>query len=73
MPPDALGRVTSYDYFGSLVTAPLGYALIGPVVALIGASALLYVAALSVVAITAGMLLVPEVRSLQGPGRAVVG
>ncbi len=73
VPPDALGRVTSYDYFGSLVTAPIGYALIGPVVALIGAPALLYVSAILVFAITAAMLLVPEVRSLQGPGRAVVG
>lgn len=74
IPEEKLGRVTSYDWFGSLVTAPIGYALAGPVVALIGASGLLYISAVAVVAIPVAVLtLAPDVRRLQGPGRAVVG
>src|SRR5262249_39970633 len=58
VPPDALGRVTSYDWFGSLVTAPVGYALAGPLVALVGASGLLYIAAVAIIVIPLGVLAV---------------
>jgi len=73
VPPDALGRVTSYDWFGSLVTAPLGYALAGPLVALVGASGLLYLAAVAIVVIPLAVLAVPDVRRLQSSERVVVG
>jgi MFS family permease len=73
VPPDALGRVTSYDWFGSLVTAPLGYALAGPLVAVVGASGVLYVAAAAIVVIPLAVIAVPEVRGLQSSDRVVVG
>jgi hypothetical protein len=73
VPPEALGRVTSYDWFGSLVTAPLGYALAGPLVALIGASGLLYLAAAASILIPLAVLAVRDVRGLQSSDRAVVG
>jgi MFS family permease len=73
VPPEALGRVTSYDWFGSLVTAPLGYALAGPLVALIGASGLLYVAAVAIFVIPLAVIAVPDVRRVQSSDRAVVG
>jgi MFS family permease len=73
VPPEALGRVTSYDWFGSLVTAPLGYALAGPLVTLVGASGLLYLAAVAIVIIPLAVLAVPEVRRLQSSDRVVVG
>ena len=72
VPEEMLGRVTSYDWFGSLVTAPLGYALAGPAAALIGAEGLLVVAAVAVVVIPVVVLTVaPDVRRLEGPGRTV--
>jgi MFS family permease len=36
VPPEALSRVSSYDWMGSLVFLPLGLALAGPVASLIG-------------------------------------
>jgi hypothetical protein len=68
-----LGRVTSYDWFGSLVTAPLGYALAGPLVALVAASGVLYLAAVAIVVIPLAVLAVPDVRRLQSSERVVVG
>ncbi|MFN2471437.1 MAG: hypothetical protein ABR583_10735 [Gaiellaceae bacterium] len=41
VPEHALARVTAYDCLGSLVVMPLGYALAGPVAALIGVDATL--------------------------------
>jgi len=73
VPPEALGRVTSYDWFGSLVTAPLGYALAGPLVALMGASGLLYLASAAIIVIPLAVLAVPDVRRLQSSERVVVG
>ena len=36
IPSDSLSRVSSFDWFGSLALNPIGYALIGPLSALIG-------------------------------------
>ena len=71
VPHDALSRVGSYDAFGSLVFAPIGLFLAGPLTHLIGAkSALLWVGAFALVT-----CLIPlfshEVRTLKsGPSPA---
>ncbi|MGH9172684.1 MAG: MFS transporter [Acidimicrobiales bacterium] len=36
VPPELLGRVSAYDWFGSLVFMPIGFAIIGPVSSVIG-------------------------------------
>ena len=37
IPADALSRVSSYDWMGSLALLPLGFAIAGPVASVIGA------------------------------------
>ena len=36
IPKESLSRVSSFDWFGSVVFNPLGYALIGPISAVLG-------------------------------------
>ena len=45
VPADALSRVSSYDWLGSMAFLPFGYALVGPLAAWIGIEALLIVGA----------------------------
>jgi hypothetical protein len=43
--PDAsLSRVSAYDWFGSLLMQPLGFALVGPAVVLFGQTSWLWIA-----------------------------
>jgi MFS family permease len=64
IPGESLSRVSSYDWFGSLVFAPLGLVIWAPVGAAIGISVSLRLAfGLSVAAILA-LLAVPDVRHL---------
>jgi hypothetical protein len=60
IPDAALSRVSSFDWLGSMALNPLGYALIGPLAALVGthatmggAAVLLWVAALAPLAVPA--------------------
>lgn len=63
--PDAsLSRVSSYDWFGSLVFAPLGLAIWAPVAALIGTGTALWVAFALAAATTIALLAVPDIRHL---------
>jgi hypothetical protein len=64
IPGESLSRVSSYDWFGSLVFAPLGLVIWAPVGAAIGISVSLWLAfGLSVAAILA-LLAVPDIRHL---------
>jgi len=64
VPPDALSRVSSYDWLASIIFQPIGFAVAGPVALLIGAPATLYAgAALNVVA-NLGVLSIPAIRQL---------
>jgi hypothetical protein len=65
VPPGALSRVSAYDYFGSLIMQPLGFALVGPEVAAFGQTATLWIVAAGMFATTALMLAVPSVRALR--------
>ena len=65
VPREALSRVMSYDAFGSLIFGPLGLALAGPLVVVIGIANTLFVAAAVCGAAVAAMLLAPSVRGLR--------
>jgi predicted MFS family arabinose efflux permease len=65
VPREALSRVMSYDAFGSLIFGPLGLALAGPLVVVIGIANTLFVGAAVCCAAVAAMLLAPSVRGLR--------
>jgi hypothetical protein len=46
IPREAISRVSAYDWLGSTAFKPLGYALVGPLAATLGASGTLLLAAL---------------------------
>jgi predicted MFS family arabinose efflux permease len=62
---EQLSRVYSYDALGSYVVIPLGAAVAGPVADTIGTEETLVASALVIIAATALVLLVGEVRSLR--------
>lgn len=64
IPPQALSRVSSYDWLVSLIFQPLGFMLVGPISAGIGARATLLTAASIGVAVNLLVLTVPSVRSI---------
>jgi predicted MFS family arabinose efflux permease len=65
VPEESLGRVSAYDWFGSLAFNPVGMAIWGPVAALIGIHTTLWLAAALVFASTCALLAVPAIRELQ--------
>ncbi len=70
VPPDALSRVSSYDWMGSLALLPVGFAAAGPLAAAIGARWVLGAGA-TVAAVALVAALVPRsTRRLTGEGRA---
>ncbi|HWI71274.1 MAG TPA: MFS transporter [Baekduia sp.] len=66
IPDESLSRVSSYDWFGSLVFSPVGLAIWAPIAALIGTSAALWVAFGIAVATILALLAVPDIRRLNG-------
>jgi MFS family permease len=71
IPGESLSRVSSYDWFGSLAFSPVGLAVWGPVAAVIGISASLWLAFGLAVCVTLALLGVPDVRALRAePARA---
>lgn len=70
IPPQALSRVSSYDWFGSLVLQPAGYALAGPIAGTIGISATLLVGAGVQASSSIAIALTPAVRGLRAKGEA---
>jgi predicted MFS family arabinose efflux permease len=65
IPAQALSRVSSYDWMGSLILQPIAFAAVGPLSQVIGIQATLGVAAAIGVIVNAGVLLVPSVRRLR--------
>jgi MFS family permease len=65
VPPSALSRVSAYDWMGSLVFAPLGLALAGPVASLIGLQATLVGSGIFGVIAVAAIVAVPDVRNIR--------
>jgi MFS family permease len=72
IPREALSRVSSYDWLGSLVFQPAGYALAGPAAAAIGTSTTLLASAAVQASACIGVALTPAVRGLRAPEYADV-
>jgi hypothetical protein len=64
VPPQALSRVSSYDWLASIIFQPIGFAIVGPIALLIGAPATLIGAAILSLAANLGVLTIPAVRQL---------
>jgi MFS family permease len=64
VPPQALSRVSSYDWLASIVFQPIGFSLVGPIALLVGAPATLIGAAVLSAASNLGVLMIPAVRHL---------
>ncbi len=64
IPPQALSRVSSYDWLVSLIFQPLGFMLVGPISDRIGPTATLVGAATIGIATNLVALAVPSVRAL---------
>jgi predicted MFS family arabinose efflux permease len=64
IPAEARGRVSSYDWFGSLLAVPLGYALVGPVSHAIGVNETLVLAGLWTLLSSAVLVSLPSIRAL---------
>lgn len=64
IPEDKFSRVSAYDWFGSVSMLPLATAVAGPVESAIGRTSALWGCAALVVAVTAAVLLVPDVRHM---------
>ena len=65
VPSEVLSRVSAYDWFGSLVFLPLGYAIAGPVASVVGIRGVFVFASAYMVASVAAMCLVPSVRNMR--------
>ena len=64
IPTESLSRVSSYDWFGSLVLDPVGLAIWGPIAAVIGIDASLWTAAGLLVALSLVLIAMPDIRHL---------
>ena len=79
VPPNLLGRVSSFDWLISIGLLPLSFALTGPVAGAIGARATLIWAGIAGGAITLAALFLPGMRAIEegasaanaGPGEAL--
>jgi predicted MFS family arabinose efflux permease len=65
IPPDQIGRISSFDWLGSIAFNPLGYALVGPLAAASSPEAVLIGAATLMTASTTVILAIPSVHSLR--------
>jgi len=64
IPERVLSRVSAWDWMGALAGMPLGYALTGPVIALIGQDATLAAMAASGIMFAVWMLVFPDIRRI---------
>ncbi|POX47642.1 MFS transporter [Streptomyces sp. Ru71] len=65
IPEEKLSRVSAYDWFGSVALVPVAMAMAGPAESAFGRTASLWGCAALVVAVTAAVLCVPDVRRLR--------
>jgi hypothetical protein len=65
IPADILSRLSAYDWFGSLVFLPIGYAIVGPISHAIGIRATFLVGSAYCVTAAAAVLCIPTVRHLR--------
>ena len=70
IPPNALGRVSAYDWMGSLALVPIGFLVAGPLAHAFGAREVLGVGAVLGVLMLLLSLLPTSTRELSGPTAA---
>ncbi len=63
-PPEALSRLSAYDWFGSLALQPVGLAMWGPIAGAIGLSPALWLSSSLITVSTLAVLAVPAVRDV---------
>jgi MFS family permease len=68
VPPEALSRVSSYDWMGSTVLRPLGLVVVGPIAVAIGVEETLLVAFALTMISSLTLLLVPDMWRITGDG-----
>jgi MFS family permease len=73
VPATSLSRVSSFDYFGSTVGMPVGFALVGPAAQRWGLTATMVTAACIGVAWALVTAALPSVRALRDDGEAAAG
>jgi MFS family permease len=64
LPPEVLSRASAYDWFGSMVFLPLGFAFAGTLARVLGIDGALYLGAGWLVATTAVVVCLPGVTTL---------
>jgi hypothetical protein len=72
VPSEVLSRVSAYDWFGSLVFLPLGFALVGPVSAAIGIETTFVAASIWCVISAVVVLSIPAVTRLRAPAQSAL-
>jgi MFS family permease len=65
VPLETLSRVAAYDWLGSVAFMPLGYALVGPAAAVLGAALTLSLGAALVLVTVLAVIALPAVRGLR--------
>jgi MFS family permease len=65
IPEDQLGRISSFDWLGSIALNPIGYALVGPLAAATSVRAVLIGSAAIMAGSSAAVAAVPSVRELR--------
>lgn len=64
IPAQVLSRVSAWDWMGSVAGMPLGYALTGPALAVVGERYTLYGMAASALVLSVWMLAAPDIRGI---------
>jgi hypothetical protein len=64
VPSEVLSRVSAYDWFGSLVFLPLGYAIVGPVASVVGPHGVFIFGSAYLLVSVAAILSIPSVRHM---------
>jgi hypothetical protein len=64
IPSKMLSRVSSYDWFGSLIFLPIGYAIVGPVSSVVGTHAVFIFGSACLVLSVAAIMMIPGVRHM---------
>jgi MFS family permease len=65
IPREVLSRVSAYDWFGSLVFLPLGYAVVGPVASAVGAHGVFVFGSACLVLGVGAIVAIPAVRHMR--------
>jgi MFS family permease len=71
IPAEVLSRVSAYDWFGSLVFLPVGYAIAGPVASVVGIRTVFFAGTAYMCAAVAALMLVPSIRHMRAGTGAV--